>query len=141
MSVFAISAVARRSVTTFIGAHFGCHAENMEWVAQQLDRYPNLYIDIDARSHEIGRRPYTARKMLIKYQDRILFGTDTRPDVEAYRVYFQFLETEDEYIDVSKRHHFQGRWKVHGMYLPDEVLEKIYYRDAVRLIPGAAVRP
>jgi predicted TIM-barrel fold metal-dependent hydrolase len=112
----------------------------MDWVAQQLDKYPNYYIDIDARIHEIGRRPYTARKMLIKYQDRILFGTDTRPDVEAYRTYYQFLETEDEYIDVAKSHHLQGRWKVNGMYLPDEVLEKIYYRNAVKLIPGAKGR-
>ena len=135
-----MNVVARHRNTTFIGAHMGCYAENLKWVGEQLDKYPNFYVDIDARLSELGRQPYTARKLIIKYQDRVLFGTDTRPDAEAYRVHWQFLETEDEYFDVSKSHHFQGRWMVTALNLPDAVLEKVYYKNAVKLIPGAGTK-
>jgi len=135
-----MNVVAKHPKTIFIGAHLGCYAENIKWVAQQLDKYPNFYVDIDARVSEMGRQPYTSRKFLIKYQDRVMFGTDTTPKAEAYRVYWQFLETEDEYFDCAKSHHYQGRWMVYGMYLPDEVLEKIYYRNAIKLIPGARIK-
>ena len=135
-----INVVAKHPKTIFIGAHMGCYAENLKWVGEQLDKHSNFYVDVDARISELGRQPYTARKFLIKYQDRVLFGTDTRPNAESYRVYWQFLETADEYFDVSKSHHYQGRWMVYGMYLPDAVLEKIYYKNAMRLIPGAAIR-
>ncbi len=134
-----MSVVAKHPDTIFIGAHMGCYAENLKWVAEQLDKYPNFYVDIDARISELGRQPYTARRFIIKYQDRVLFGTDTRPDVEAYRIYWQFLETDDEYFDVAKSHHLQGRWMVYGLYLPDEVLEKVYYKNALKLIPGASI--
>jgi len=67
-------------------------------------------------------------------QDRILFGTDTEPDAEAYRIYYRFLETDDEYIDPAGGHHLQGRWMIYGLYLPDEVLEKIYYKNALRIL-------
>lgn len=129
--------VARHPETIFIGAHLGDYAENIRWVAEQLDKYPNFYVDIDARISEMGRQPYTSRKFMIRYQDRVMFGTDTTPNAESYRVYWQFLETEDEYFDVSKSHHYQGRWKVMALYLPPEVLEKVYYRNAAKLIPGA----
>jgi predicted TIM-barrel fold metal-dependent hydrolase len=135
-----INVVARHPRTTFIGAHVGCYAEDLKWVSERLDKYSNFFVSIDARISELGRQPYAARKFLIKYQDRVLFGTDTSPDAEAYRIYYQFLETADEYFDVARSHHYQGRWMVYGMYLPDEVLEKIYYRNAVRLIPGAGIR-
>jgi uncharacterized protein len=108
-------------------------------VAQQLDKYPNFYVDVDARISELGRQPYTARKLMIKYQDRVMFGTDTEPNAEAYRIYWQFLETADEYFDVSKSHHYQGRWMVTALNLPTEVLEKVYYKNAAKLIPGAGV--
>ena len=77
---------------------------------------------------------------MLKYQDRVMFGTDTPPNAESYRVYWQFLETADEYFDVAKSHHYQCRWMVYGLYLPDEVLEKIYYKNALRLIPGARIK-
>jgi len=134
-----MNVVAKHPKTVFIGAHLGNYAENIGWVAEQLDKYPNFYVDIDARISELGRQPYTARKFLLKYQDRVMFGTDTTPDAEAYRIYWRFLETDDEYFDVAKSHHLQGRWQVYGLYLPDEVLEKIYYKNAVRLIPGAGI--
>jgi uncharacterized protein len=132
--------VAKHPNTTFIGAHMGCYAENLKWVAQQLDRYPNFFVDIDARVSELGRQPYTSRKLILKYQDRVMFGTDTEPNAEAYRIYWQFLETEDEYFDVAKSHHYQGRWMVTALNLPPEVLEKVYYKNAVKLIPGAGIR-
>ncbi len=129
--------VARHPKTIFIAAHMGCYAENLKWVAEQLDKYPNFYVDVDARISELGRQPYTSRKFIIKYQDRVMFGTDTPPSAESYRVYWQFLETEDEYFEVSKSHHFQGRWMVTAIDLPPDVLEKVYYRNALKLIPGA----
>jgi uncharacterized protein len=132
--------VSKHPKTIFIGAHMGCYAENLKWVAQQLDKYPNFYVDIDARISELGRQPYTSRKLILKYQDRVMFGTDTEPNAEAYRIYWQFLETEDEYFDVAKSHHYQGRWMVTALNLPAEVLEKVYYKNAVKLIPGAGIR-
>jgi predicted TIM-barrel fold metal-dependent hydrolase len=124
----------RHPKTIFIGAHFGNLPENLAMVGQWLDQYPNFYVDIDARISELGRQPYTARKFFIKYQDRILFGTDTPCNAEAYRLYFRFLETDDEYIDPTPAHKLQGRWRIYGLYLPDEVLEKIYNKNALRIL-------
>ena len=129
-----IHAVAKNPQTTFIGAHFGNDAEDVAQVAAWLDKYPNLYIDIDARISELGRQPYTARKFLIKYQDRVMFGTDTNPKREAYRIYYRFLETDDEYFDCKESHHLQGFWMIDGVFLPKEVLEKIYNKNAERLL-------
>jgi predicted TIM-barrel fold metal-dependent hydrolase len=129
-----IHLVAKHPGTTFIAAHFGCNAEDLPTVAKWLDTYPNLVTDIDARISELGRQPYTARKFLIKYQDRIMFGTDTPCNREAYRVYFRFLETDDEYFDCAKSHHLQGFWMIYGIYLPKDVLAKIYYQNAERLL-------
>ncbi|MPY88213.1 MAG: amidohydrolase family protein [Luteitalea sp.] len=131
--------VARHPKTIFIGAHMGWYAENLEVVGAMLDKYPNYYIDIDARLSELGRQPYTARRFLIKYQDRVLFGTDTAPRANAYQLYWRFLETDDEYFDIAESHHRQGRWMVHGLYLPDEALKKLYYENALKLIPGASI--
>lgn len=129
-----INLLARNPKTTFIGAHFGNNAENVAQVAEWLDKYPNFYIDIDARISELGRQPYTARKFLIKYQDRVMFGTDTTPVQTAYRNYYRFLETDDEYFDCAKGHHLQGFWMVYGVFLPKDVLAKIYYQNAERLL-------
>ena len=126
--------IARHLNTIFIGAHMGNLPEELDRVAEWLDQYPNFYVDIDARISELGRQPYTTRKFLIKYQDRVLFGTDTAPDAEAYRIYYRFLETDDEYFDPSSGHHLQGRWMIYGVYLPDEVLEKIYNKNALKIL-------
>jgi predicted TIM-barrel fold metal-dependent hydrolase len=127
--------VGRNPKTTFIGAHFGCNAEDIATVAKWLDEHPNLYIDIDARISELGRQPYSARKFLIKYQDRVMFGTDTTPnDREAYRIYYRFLETDDEYFDCQKSHHLQGFWMIYGVFLPKDVLAKIYYQNAEKVL-------
>lgn len=123
----------RHPDTTFIATHMANLPEELGRVSMWLEKYPNMYVDIDARISELGRQPYTARKFMIKHQDRVLFGTDTRPNVEAYRVYYRFLETDDEYINADPSHHRQGRWHIYGLYLPDEVLEKIYNKNALKI--------
>ena len=127
--------VAAHPRTTFIGAHVGCYAENLGWVGELLDRCPNFYVDIGARIAALGRQPYAARKFFVRYADRILFGTDMGPDLDVYRLYFRFLETGDEYFNydpLDPPH--QGRWQIYGLSLPDEVLEKVYFRNAERVI-------
>lgn len=127
-------AIAKHPETTFIGAHFGNNPEDLEAVGKWLDQYPNFYVDIDARINELGRQPYSCRRFFIKYQDRILFGTDTTPKADAYRLYYRFLETDDEYFDTAESHHRQGFWMIYGIFLPDVVLEKIYYANAQKLL-------
>jgi predicted TIM-barrel fold metal-dependent hydrolase len=125
---------ARHPNTIFIGAHMGTLPEELDIVANWLDVYPNFYVDIDARISDLGRQPYTARKFIIRYQDRVLFGTDTSPNAESYRIYYRFLETDDEYIDPSGGHHLQSRWMIYGIHLPDEVLEKLYNKNALKIL-------
>jgi Amidohydrolase len=126
--------VERHPQTTFIGAHVGCYAENLTWVSALLDRCPNLMIDFSARIAELGRKPYTTRNFMIKYVDRILFGIDAGPDLETYRIYYRFLETQDEYFSYSTEPiPPQGRWQIYGLNLPKDVLEKIYYKNAAIL--------
>jgi predicted TIM-barrel fold metal-dependent hydrolase len=127
--------VERHPKTTFIGAHVGCYAENLAWVGGLLDRCPNFHVDISARIGELGRQPYTARRFFLKYADRILFGSDMGPYTEAYRVIYRFLETDDEYFNYnSAPFPMQGRWHVCGLFLPEEVLEKVYHRNAERIL-------
>jgi predicted TIM-barrel fold metal-dependent hydrolase len=127
--------VKRHPSTTFIGAHVGCFGENLGWVGQMLDDCPNYHIDISARIGELGRQPYTARKFFIKYADRILFGLDGGPDVDGYRLIYRFLETDDEYFNYNTGEiPEQGRWNAYGIFLPDDVLEKVYRRNAERLL-------
>ncbi|NIR52334.1 amidohydrolase [candidate division KSB1 bacterium] len=119
--------------TTFINAHLGWMGNNLARLGELLDEIPNMYTEIGAVLAELGRQPRFARKWFIKYQDRVLFGKDLwRP--EEYYVYFRVLETADEYFDYyRKRHAF---WKMYGLDLPDEVLRKLYYKNALRIIPG-----
>ena len=98
-----------------------------------MDSLPNMYTEIGAVLAELGRQPRFARQFLTKYQDRVLFGTDGS-DLSQHPLYFRVLETEDEYFDYyRKRHAF---WKMYGLGLPDDVLKKIYYKNALRIIPG-----
>ena len=129
------SLVACHPHTTFIGAHVGCYAENLAWVGELLDRCPNFFVDISARIGELGRQPYTARRFFQHYSDRILFGSDMGPYPEAYRIIYRFLETDDEYFNYNAAPiPMQGRWYVDGLYLPDDVLEKVYFRNAERIL-------
>ena len=127
--------IARHPKTTFVGAHCAESAEDLAYLAEQLDALPNLQIDISARTPELGRQPYSARKFFLRYADRILFGTDLLPDVEMYRLYYRFLETDDEYFEYPSHASRQGRWNIYGLYLPDEVLLKVYRENALRLLP------
>lgn len=127
--------VERHPQTTFIGAHMGCCAEDLGWVSGLLERCPNFYIDISARLAETGRQPYTARRFFLKYPDRILFGTDTSANLDFYRIYYRFLETEDEYFSYEPRPiPGQGRWMIYGLNLPDTVLEQVYWKNAAHLL-------
>jgi len=127
--------VLRHPAATFIGAHVGCYAENLAWVSHLLDRAPNLYVDISARISELGRQPYTARRFFLQYADRILFGTDMGVDPAWYRIYYRFLETDDEHFNYDVADiPGQGRWRIYGLYLPADVLEKVYRLNALKLL-------
>jgi predicted TIM-barrel fold metal-dependent hydrolase len=123
----------RHPKTKFIAAHLSWLGHDLARLGKLLDELPNVYTEIGAVLHELGRQPRAARAFLVKYQDRVLMGKDIwNPD--EYAVYFRVLETEDEYFDYyRKRHAF---WKMYGLSLPDEVLKKIYYKNALKLIPA-----
>jgi predicted TIM-barrel fold metal-dependent hydrolase len=126
---------ARHPRTTFIGAHVSSYAENLAWVGALFERCPNFYVDISARISELGRQPYTARRWFTQYADRILFGTDCGPSLDFYRIYYRFLETDDEYFDYGPGEvPGQGRWRIYGLHLPDEVLRQVYSGNAERLL-------
>ncbi len=127
--------VHRHPSTTFIGAHVGCYAENLGFVAAMLDDCPNYYVDISARIGELGRQPYTARRFFMQYPDRILFGLDEGIRRDSYRLSYRFFETDDEYFNYNlSTVPAQGRWYVSGLYLPDDVLKKFYYENAAKLL-------
>ncbi len=119
--------------TNFINAHLGWMANDLERLGKHLDEFPNVYTETAAVIAELGRQPRFAKEFFIKYQDRLLFGKDTyRP--EEYYTYFRVLESDDEYFDYfRKRHAF---WKMYGLNLPDNVLKKVYYKNALKIIPG-----
>jgi len=124
--------IAWHPKTTFVAAHLAESSENLSYVAKLLDSHPNLYVDISARTPELGRQPYTARKFMLKYADRILFGTDLIPEVEMYRLYYRFLETDDEYFEYPSHASRQGRWNIYGIFLPEDVLRKVYRENALK---------
>jgi predicted TIM-barrel fold metal-dependent hydrolase len=127
--------IARHPATTFVGAHCAESGEDLAYLSALLDRLPNLHIDISARTPELGRQPYSARAFFLKYADRILFGTDLLPDREMYRLYYRFLETADEYFEYPSHASRQGRWNIYGIFLPDDVLKKVYRENALKLLP------
>ena len=102
-----------------------------------LDTYPNLYTDTAERIAELGRQPYSSRDFIIKYQDRILYGTDLVPNATNVSGNYRFFETKDEYFPYNSwDEHNQGRWNIYGIYLPDDILKKVYYENALKVIPG-----
>lgn len=129
--------VARHPSTTFIGAHVGCAAEDLVRVDRMLGTYPNWNVDIAARIAELGRQPRRTRELFERWPDRILFGVDSGPDPDFYAVHFRFLETLDEsfpYDVDGDGAPTQGRWAIHGLGLPDDVLRAVYRDNARRLI-------
>lgn len=125
---------ARHPKTTFVGAHVGGCSEDLARAAKMLAAYPNVFVDISARASELGRQPYTARELFLKFPDRILFGADLLPEVSMYRLYYRFLETADEYFEYPSHASRQGRWNIYGLFLPDEVLRKVYRENALKLL-------
>jgi predicted TIM-barrel fold metal-dependent hydrolase len=128
--------IAEHPRTTFIGAHVGCYAENLSWVGRMLDTYANFHVDISARLAELGRQPYAARRFFTRYAGRIAFGLDSYPPTaQAYAPYFRFLETADEYFPYSPTEPGrQGRWRIYGIDLPDEVLRQVYHDTAAHVL-------
>jgi predicted TIM-barrel fold metal-dependent hydrolase len=122
---------AKHPKTTFVSLHMGW-PENLPWVASMLDQHPNVMVEFGAREAELGRSPVQSREFFLKYQDRVMFGTDNGMEEEMYRNIFRWLETADEYFDYWGAP-AQGRWKIYGMQLPDPVLEKVYHLNAEKL--------
>ena len=123
----------KHPTTTFINAHLGWMGNDLDRLGAHLDRYPNVVTEIGAVLAELGRQPRRARQFLIDYQDRVLFGKDAY-NVKEYYAYFRVLETEDEYFDYYRKRH--AYWKMYGLGLPDDVLQKLYYKNALRILPS-----
>lgn len=123
----------RHPKTTFIAAHMGWHANDLARLGKMFDELPNLYAEVGAVLYDLGRQPRTARDFFVRYQDRILFGKDSyQPDEFPY--FWRTFETHDEYFDYYRDYH--AFWKLYGLGLPDEVLRKLYYQNALKLVPG-----
>ena len=118
--------------TIFINAHLGWMGNDLDRLGKHLDTYPNVMTEIGAVLAELGRQPKRARQFFIDYQDRILFGKDSY-NVSEYYTYFRVLETEDEYFDYYRKRH--AHWKMYGLALPDSILQKLYYKNALALFP------
>lgn len=124
---------ARHPKTTFINAHMGWYPNDLRKLDSLMTKFPNMYVEIGAVIAELGRQPRASKKFFTKWQDRILFGKDSWVPSE-YATYFRVLETEDEYFPYHKKYH--AFWRMYGMGLPDDVLKKVYYKNALRIIPG-----
>ena len=119
--------------TTFINAHFGWYGNDLAKLSEQLAELPNVYVEFGAVINELGRQPNTARRFFEDYQDRILFGKDIYK-MDEYYIYFQVLETDDEYIEYYRKRH--GLWRLYGMNLSDEILKKVYFENALNIFPN-----
>jgi len=136
---------ARHPKTTFVALHVGHWAENLTAVGEMLDKYPNVNVEIGARIGELGRQPRTSARFFDKYQDRVLFGTDAIPlgvetpqqvfGADLYHIYYRFLETDDEYFDYAPAPvPPQGRWRIYGVGLSEQILRKVYHQNAERVL-------
>ncbi len=142
---------ARHRGTQFFALHVGNDAENLDYVSECLDKFPNMHVELGARIGELGRQPRAARRFIERYQDRVLFGTDATPHgyeypqqlfgEALYEIYFRFLETEDEYFDYAPAAvPPQGRWRIYGIGLSESILRKVYHDNAARLLGLAPLR-
>lgn len=119
----------RHPGTRFWGLHMANHSEDLDEVTEWMEKYPNLVVELGGRIAELGRQPRRASRFLRQFQDRAMFGMDTRLTVECYRTYFRFLETEDEFFDYPG-YPWQGSWKIYGLNLGDAILQKLYHDNA-----------
>ena len=123
----------KHPTTTFINAHFGWYGNDLGRLSKQLSELTNVYVEFGAVINELGRQPSTARRFFEDYQDRILFGKDIYK-MDEYYIYFQVLETDDEYIEYYRKRH--GLWRLYGLNLSDEILKKVYYQNALKIFPN-----
>jgi predicted TIM-barrel fold metal-dependent hydrolase len=123
----------RHPKTTFVAAHMGWHANDLGRLGRMFDAMPNVYAEVGAVLYDIGRQPRGAHDFFVKYQDRLLFGKDSYQP-EEYPYYWRVFETRDEYFDYYR--HYHAFWKLYGIDLPDAVLKKVYYQNALRITPG-----
>jgi predicted TIM-barrel fold metal-dependent hydrolase len=137
---------AKHPNTRFVNAHFAMRYYDMDKVAALLDKFPNADIELSATVQDLGRAPRMIREFFLKYQDRILFGSDGNPGrgIEEFWVpHWRFLETFDEHFDHPAQLRsatgapLHGRWRIYGIGLPDDVLRKVYYANALRYLPAA----
>jgi predicted TIM-barrel fold metal-dependent hydrolase len=134
-----VEVIARHPRTRFIGAHVASISEDLARAGELLDRFPNLLVDIAARTPELGRKPYSTHDFLVRYAGRVVFGLDWQGPPEDYRVMYRMLETRDEYFsyasDPDGELGSDGRWRIYGADLPDEALRDLYYGTALTLLP------
>jgi uncharacterized protein len=123
----------RHPETTFIIAHMGWHANDLGRLGRLLDQLPNVYTEVGAVLYDIGRQPRVAHDFFVRFQDRILFGKDAFQPSE-YPYFWRVFETRDDHFDYYREYH--ASWKLYGIDLPDEVLKKLYHRNALRIFPG-----
>ena len=136
---------AKHPNTRFVNAHIAMMAFDLKRVGEMLDKFPNTDVEVSARIQDLGRQPFSGREFLLKYQDRVLFGSDGNPSREVGRFWtphWRYFETNDEYFDHPAQMlsplgaPLQGRWAIHGAYLPDEAIRKIYYQNALKYLPA-----
>lgn len=125
-------AVRDNPKTTFIACHFANTCSNLQQLGDLLDKYPNLYADIAARYAEIAPVPRYAAAFITKYQDRLVYGTDNSPEEKMYITTFRILETADEHF--YEQDMFNYHWALYGLNLPKEVLEKLYRKNAEKIM-------
>ena len=125
--------LARNPKTTFVIAHMGWHANDLARLGAMFDKWPNVVTEVGAVLYDIGRQPRAMHDFFVKYQDRLLFGKDSFQP-EEYPYYWRVFETRDDYFDYYRPYH--AFWKLYGLGLPDEVLKKVYYKNALRIAPG-----
>ncbi len=151
--------IAKHPGTTFVGVHFANNPEDLAWVDASLSKYPNMMADVAARVPELGRHdPDVIRDFFIKHQDRILFGTDfqvydrlilgssgnePRPtDFDAltfFDKHWRWFETRDR--DWPHMTPIQGDWTISSIGLPADVLRKIYFDNARKLLAHSLPGP
>ncbi|HEY8282322.1 MAG TPA: amidohydrolase family protein [Leifsonia sp.] len=123
--------------TTYIGAHVGCNAEDLDWVEALFEKAPNFSADTGGRLAELGRQPRRFKRLVERFPDRVLFGSDVYPpDPAAYAQLYRFLETEDESFDYAPDEAVppQGRWQIFGARLDPVSLEHVYAANARRVL-------
>jgi predicted TIM-barrel fold metal-dependent hydrolase len=124
----------RHARTKFISAHLSWLGQDLGRLSRTLDSIPNMYVEVAAALYEIARQPRAGRAFVLKYQDRVLMGKDTFGGEDEFATYFRIFETSDEYFPWYRRRH--AFWGMYGLGLPDEVLKKVYYKNALRIVPG-----